>query len=325
MSITKINSGLTLTTKIELLNDMILELDGKIAQANFNKVEIDQLFVDEAFPRRYIRQVAIGNTISSYTGFTHIHAESGYSVWKYSPTNYAANANNQLYFDNKLLSYKGTALSESILSFDQVWTYDTGGGYVDNTTEAGTEDGTNFDLMDSTTDYLYVGAATTFAGITFEWETRGSGYTLVFEYWNGSAWTVMDENTDYVVDNTSNFESDGNVVFVAPGSWSTTTVNGVASKYWIRISTSTTPATTASAYLITPANSVVTLLELSSTQFFAEEWAWCDYNNSIYVTIRNTGATSAEGDFFVTSASSVANLKNFFVYNHQYMLDHRST
>ena len=42
MSIYKINSNLPLTTKIELLNQMLLELNGKVAAAKFDKNEIDQ-------------------------------------------------------------------------------------------------------------------------------------------------------------------------------------------------------------------------------------------------------------------------------------------
>jgi hypothetical protein len=106
--------------------------------------------------------------------------------------------------------------------------------------------------------------------------------------------------------------------------WTTTAVNG-QTKYWIRISTSQIPNVVAECYYATPANSVPGLLALSTNELFSEEWAFCSYGSSIYVTIRNTGNTAYEGNFYVTSSSSVVNKKNFFVYNHQFTADYEDS
>ena len=321
--IIKLNTNLPNSTKIEKLNDFIITLKGALKSATFDKNELDHLYSLLALDRKFLRNQGIGNTLSTYTGWTHIKAETGYSIWKYTPPNYKYNANNQLYFDNKVLENRGEADSESATSFDAVYLYngDSGAGYTDYTTEASTEGGTAFELMDSINDYLYLGLDSTFKSVKFEFQTRGSNYALKLEYWNGTAWTELTTTTNKLSDDTSNFESDGRISWNIPSDWTTTTVNG-ATKYWIRISTTTTPVTVAKAYYIIPGNSVIGLLALSSSQIANEEWAWCSYNNSIYVTIRNTGNPAYEGNYYITSSSSDDNLKNFFVYNHQFTADY---
>ena len=323
MSVYKLNQNNTTTKKIELLNDMIIETDGKITSAKFDKNELDQLFNDLGLNRKYKRNVGIGNTESTYTRWTHIKAEDGYSIWKYTPDDYTYDSNNKLYFDGKVLENRGEADSESATAFDLVYLYD-GSTYTDNTSEASTEGGTEFDLMSSTSDYLYLGLSTTFKGVKFEFQTRGSNYTLKVEYYGASGWTQLTANDNDLEDNTSNFESDGRISWDLPSDWTTTDVNG-QTKYWIRISTTSTPVTTAKAYYIIPGNSVIGLLALSSSQFLNEEWAWCGYGGSIYVTIRNTGDSAYEGNYYITSSSSDTNKKNFFVYNHQYTADYKDS
>jgi len=322
MSIFKVNNSLPRQNQINSLNDMILENEGNIAQGEFNKNELDQLYTDIGLNRKFLREQSLGHTTSNYTEWSHLKTEDGYSIWKLTPGSYAYNSVNQLYFNDLALDNRGEASSESAISFDSVFFYDgdSGGGYTDNTTEAGTEGGTQFSINNSTTDYLYIGDDATFTGFKVEWQTRGSNYTLVVEYYDGSSWTTMTANTNTLSDNTSNFESDGYMTWVAPGDWATTTVNS-ATRYWIRVSTSATPVTAAKAYYIIPYNSVISLLAMSSTQIQNEDWAWCSYTSAIYVTIRNTGNSSYEGNYFITSSSSVANLQNFFVHNHHYKLD----
>ena len=327
--ISKINSNLPTSDKIDDLSDYILVLKGVYKQALFNKNEIDNLYSNLYIDRRFLRNVGLGNTVSTYVNWTHLHAESGYSIWKYTPSNYSYCSLNQLYFDDKLVENRGEANSELATTFDKVYLYngDSGAEYIDNTTEAGTEGGTEFELMDSTSDYLYLGSDSTFKGVKFEFHTRGSNYNLVIEYYNdssGTGWQQLTANDNNLSDNTSNFISDGKISWDIPSDWTTTSVNGV-SKYWIRISTSTTPVTTAKAYYVIPGDSVIGLLALSSSQVTNEDWAWCSYNGSIYVTIRNTGQTAYEGNYYITSSSSDTNLKNFFVYNHQYTLDYQSS
>lgn len=320
MSIYKVNAGLSITQKIELLNNMLLELDGKIEKANFSKNELDQIFDDFPSPsidRQFLRNQSLGHTIPTYTGWTHIQAETGYSIWKYTPTNYTYNILNQIYLDDKLLINNRTANSESATTFDYVYLYngDSGSGYTNNTTEAGTEEGTEFELMDSTEDYLYVGLSTTFSGIKFEFQTAGLNYTLKVEYYD-SGWIELTANNDSLDDNTSSFESNGRITWNIPVGWETTSVNS-QTKYWIRISTTTTPTEVVDAYYIIPGNSVISLLALSSDEILNEKWVFCSYGSSIYITLRNAGVSAYEGNVFITSSSSATNKQNFFVYNHE--------
>lgn len=322
MSIYKINQNLSLTSKIEALNNMILELNGSISDGKFNKNELDSIYtINSDWSRKFARNILLGNLYTDYTEWTHVHAQSGYSIWKIAPDNYAYNSLNELYFDNKLLANKGQASSEAISAFDKVFVYN-GSTYADNSTEAASEGGTAFSLIADTDEYLYIGHSTTFAGITMEFATRGSNNTLDIEYWNGTAWTNLEFSGNELTDGTSDFASDGNITFDIPADWATTSVNS-STKYWIRITTTTTPVTTATAYLIVPANSVVGLLTLSSDDFFKENWAWCTYNGYIYVTIRNTGVAAYEGNAFITSSSTNANKQNFFISNHTYKINYQ--
>lgn len=175
MSIYKINTNATTTNKLITLNDMIVEVNGKVEQGKFDKNELDQIFSILSLDRKYRRNVGLGNTLSTYSGWSHLKAESGYSIWKYTPTNYSYSSANKLYFDNKVLENRGEAGSESATSFDKVYLCD-GSSYTDNTSEAGSEGGTSFDLMSSTDDYLYLGSSSTFKGVKFEFHTRGSNY-----------------------------------------------------------------------------------------------------------------------------------------------------
>lgn len=325
MTISRINANQSTTEKIRLLGEMIMELSGKIDQAKFNKNEIDLIYTylglsGRNLHRFYIRDVLLGNTSGTYTGWSHVKAEAGYSIWKYSPTNYLYNANNQMYLDNILLENRGQASSESASAFDKVYRYN-GSTYDDDTTEAATETGTEFELMADTSDYLYVGLSTTFGGIKFEFESQGSGYTNYLEYWNGSAWTTLSESGNSLVDDTNNFTSDGSITWTIPGSWATTSVNS-QTKYWIRMYTTATPTTSAYAYYVIPANSVPGMLALSADDIIAGNWAWCTYGSAVYVTLRNAGTSSYEGDYYITSSSSANNLLNFFVYNHVISANH---
>lgn len=325
-SIYKVNSSLPSTNKIEDINDMLLILEGMVDKASFNKNELDQIFNDIVLDRKFLRNQNIGHTLSTYTGWSHFYAESGYSIWKITPTTYKYNANNQLYFDNKLLTNKGNANSESATTFDKVWVFN-GSSYINNTTEAGTEGGTEFSIFATTSGYLYIGLSSTFTGIKFEFQTRGSNYNLEVEYSDDSSGTGFGQltaNTNSLVDNTNNFESDGSITFATPSDWTSIAIDTV-SKYWIRISSTSTPTTTAKSYLIIPNNSVIGLLAMSSEQLANEDWLWCTYSSSIYVTIRNSGNQAYEGNYYLTSHSSTTNKQNFFIYNHTFSADYQDS
>jgi len=219
------------------------------------------------------------------------------------------------------LELRGEAGAESATSFDYVYLYngDSGPGFTDDTTEAASSGGTAFSLMDTVNDYLYIGDASTFSGIKFEFNTRGSGTTLKLEYYDGTSgvntWVELTANSHSLDDDTSNFESDGRIHWTTPGDWVTTTVNS-ETKYWIRISTSQTPVSTASCYYLIPGDSVIAKLAMSNTEVLEETWCWCTYNDVIYTTIRNIGNAAYEGNYYITSSSTTTNKQNFFIYNH---------
>src|SRR3990167_3060737 len=322
-NIYRIDTDLPTSTKIRKINDMVLELEGLVSSGKFDINEIDQLFDVVGTMRKYKRNIGLGNTTTTYTNWSHVKAESGYSIWKITPTNYQHNSVNKVYMNDKVFENRGEATSETATSFDKVFLYngDSGSGYIDNTTEAGTETGTDFAVVNTINDYLYMGLGSTFGGIKFEWHTRGSNYTLKLEYWNGSVWTALAATTNSLEDGTSNFEGDGHITWTIPSSWALTSVNS-SSKYWIRISSTTNPITVARAYFIIPKLSVPGLLALSTDEILKEEWAWCSFAGTVYVTIKNDGAASYEGNLFIKSASTSTNLQNFFVYNNPFTIDY---
>lgn len=322
MAITKISSGLPFQKQLENLNDQTFELDGKVSDNGFSGYEVDQIFTDLAMDKKYLTDVLLGNTLVDYTDWSVLSDETGYSIWKITPSNFSYAEENQLFFDNRLFNYQGEALSETALTYTKVWLYD--GSYTDYTSEAGNQASLPFSLFSSTDEYIYLGDATTFNGVYFEFQSRGSGYNLVVEYWNGSAWTTLTSNDNDLDDKTNNWESNGNISWDTIGDWATTDVNG-STQYYIRISTDINVNTTASVKYIIPASSVVALLGLSSTEIIDMNWKWCSYNGSIYTTIRNQGVTDYEGNYFITSSSTTENKQNYFIFNHQFRSNYKDS
>lgn len=326
MTIEKVNSSLPTSTKIEQINDQVIELEGLIEKGRFDVNDIDSLYSGSGMPREFKRDIALGNTLSTYTGWTHVYAEDSYSIWKYAPTNYLYNAKNKIYLDNKVLENRGSADSETALVFDKVFLYT--GTYADNTTEAGTATGTAFELMSATTDYLYLGYDSTFIGVAFDFDTRGSNYTILPEIYHTTVgWVGLTSTVDDLTDATDDFIMNGKVSWNLTGSgagWAQTAINS-QTLYWCRFKTTTTPVTVATANSIYPSDSVISILSLSGDEVIAEDWAFCSYNSSVYVTVRNKGASSYEGDYYITSSSSTTNKQNFFIYNHEYTADYKDS
>jgi len=323
----KVNSNLPTTTKIELVNDQTLALNGKVEGARFDKVELDELYTSTGIPRQFLRRQGLGNTSATYAGWTHVKTEDGYSIWTFSPTAYEYNALNQMYYDGKLVANKGLAGAVSAEAFEYVL-LDTSGVFTDNTTEANSEGGTPFTMMSYITDYVYFGSDAIFSGIKLEWNDRGSYYANVIEYYTGESggdngWFEITADDFDLVDGTSHFQGDGNITWdeTAVADWITTAIDS-KTHYWIRISTIQTPTTPAQCYYATPANTVVGLLALSTNDILSEEWAFCSYAGAVYVTVRNTGNSLYEGTYYIESSSTSANKKNFFVYNHQFTADY---
>jgi len=323
MSVDKINDGLPTTTKIESLNNQTLELDGKISESGFSINELDSIYSDLGLSRKFRILSGAGNSVETYTNWTHVKAETGYSIWSIPFTNYRHNTVNEMYYNDRKMTYKGSAGQILYTTFDKVYLYD-GYTYTDNTTEASSEEGIAFSLMGTTSSYLYLGLSSTFNAIDLNLSGKGDNYSLKVEYYNGASWVQLVATTNALVDNTGNFKSNGRIEFTLPTNWGTVAVNSVT-KYWVRISTTTTPVNTATALSIFPGGSVYSLLQLSTTNALNEQWSWCYFNNNVYVTIRNAGANYYEGSTYVTSSSSVTNKQNFFVYNNAYKVNYEQT
>ena len=89
-------------------------------------------------------------------------------------------------------------------------------------------------------DAFYYGMTNKFSGMNLNIGTAGVGNTIVWEYWNGSAWTSLS-----VTDNTTGFTVAGTntVTFAPPDSWAKTTIE-TFERYWIRSRVSVASFTT---------------------------------------------------------------------------------
>lgn len=105
-----------------------------------------------------------------------------------------------------------------------------GGININRTTEMRTNS-SNVTIFGTNLDYLYLGhTEVPFDSVFVALSTLASASIApVFEYWNGTAWTVLGVN-----DTTNGFSANGHILFQAPYKWATTSVEGV-SAFWLRI------------------------------------------------------------------------------------------
>ena len=127
---------------------------------------------------------------------------------------------------------------------------DADGRLLDMTNQARTEYGPSFGLAADPGQDLFVGSPEVFHGVDFVLATPGSGYALVFSYWNGKAWTQLGAEHE-LDDGTEEWRTDGAVEFVVPGDWVQNEVAGVR-RYWVRVSTSRSPSKVAQAQQVEP-------------------------------------------------------------------------
>jgi len=122
-------------------------------------------------------------------------------------------------------------------SIDKAFFYNANTGeYTDETTDINesTADDVLLPPQQATTegDAIYFGSDYKFSKIRINVSTAGvySDITIVWEYWNGSAWATLT-----VTDGTNGFQNSGTneVSFTPPGDWAKTTVNGVT-MFWVR-------------------------------------------------------------------------------------------
>lgn len=325
MVITKISGGLPLNEQIRQLNNQTFALAGMIDDNNFMQSQIDNIHTKTGIEQKYTLDQYFFTDVDVFATLTPVITQSGYSVWRVEPDNYAYAIENQLFMDDKLLVNKGAALSESSTAFDYVYLHDAiDDVYTDITAET-IDDGDNntYPLMNDTTTWLYMGLDAKFNGATFKFKNKASGFAIQTQYWNGTAWIDLDSVLNDYTDNTNNMSVDGNFMWTAPGDWAANAVNA-QTKYWIRMRTAMLESTYVfpEVYYIIPANSVKSILTLTNQDVLNERWAWCSYNGSIYLTVRNSGNTNYEGNYYISSSASYTSLINFFVYNHTFKLNH---
>lgn len=122
-------------------------------------------------------------------------------------------------------------------SLDKVFVYD-GAAYIDHTAEADTLAGTPFTTLVDAGDFLYLGKLTPFSEVYLNFGTEGVYGSVVWEYWNGSAWSALS-----VAGAAADLDADGKANWTPPIDLATTIVNASEAMYWIRAS-ATTPWTT---------------------------------------------------------------------------------
>jgi len=114
----------------------------------------------------------------------------------------------------------------------------SGSTYVDNTEEANSPTGTAFAVFGSTaatTDILYIGMANKFHGLTTKLATAGAGSpTLVWEYWNGTAWTDFTSSITELTTNASLFTAAGKITWTSLSGWTAVAVNNSQALFFVR-------------------------------------------------------------------------------------------
>src|SRR5574343_353982 len=101
---------------------------------------------------------------------------------------------------------------------DKCLVYD-GAHYVDNSVEADSVNGTPFDLLTDTDEFVYFGKATKFKEIYLGLAVNGSYASVLWEYWDGSAWQTLS-----VAGAGADLGADGKVNWTPPNNWATTVV-----------------------------------------------------------------------------------------------------
>ncbi len=134
-----------------------------------------------------------------------------------------------------------TQQSGTFGAIEQAFTYD--GAFAD-TTAAFNATGTDVSLFVGNGDFVYIGDAATFNGVSVVLDTFASnpGVKTNFAFSDGiGGWTAFPPS-----DETQGFRQDGLISWVVADlvGWAADTVNGVAAKYWIRFERDTAAAIT---------------------------------------------------------------------------------
>ena len=319
--ITAIPTSLPLEQFAEEVNKRMAQLEGMAKAQNQTYYELDRIRSGLGLERYYTTRQAIGNTDADVDDWTVHEVEDGYNIWKHTVRDYAYDPNNSLRRDEIVCDFMGEAVSDASDPFDVVFLL-SGGEFTDRTAEAGTDEGTPFNLGANTPEELLVGHGSIFSGIDFRFFKPGSGYALEHHYSQSTGWgsgaDILKE------DGTNNWRRDGLIRYNPPGDWVESDING-QTKRWIRIKTTTVPTQRAQAYAVQPATNVKNMLSLNSEQILKQgAQKWCSFGNTIFVTARSKGDLRYDGNLFIRSGATLATKKAFFKTNHKYELDHKS-
>jgi len=170
---------------------------------------------------------------------------------------------------------------------------------------------------------LYVGlSGASFNIINMSLAQRGVGNVYDYDYYKTTdGWTTCQPITDA----TNGYSNNGNIIFSGLTGWTNTTINS-QDLYWIRQRLITPGIITPTGYsLLQGGSNVGTLLEVTGKEIKENSYKWCFFNDNIYVTIPNTGASNQEGILYLKELSSTANKQNFFIYNNIYKIDYKIT
>jgi len=113
---------------------------------------------------------------------------------------------------------------------------DDGGVQTDETAAANNDlvnDMTLLPAVPAVNDAYYFGLGIQWNYLRLNIGTSGVGvYSLVWEYWNGVAWSALPDLSD----GTNSFTLAGwcEITFTRPADWAATTVGGISGFYWIR-------------------------------------------------------------------------------------------
>ena len=183
-----------------------------------------------------------------------------------------------------------SAARQAIPFFSAVWTWDDdAAAYVNRTLEARSPAGTSFAILESASDYLYLGSESRFDLAAFILDVDGVISNLTYEYSiTGNAWEqFIPGSTSYLAAEDDppfsqyNFANDGAEFFTYLSSWASRTFSdsnphaatppNETERYWIRISASSiTTSPTIRQILMRPyaaycrATDVANLLQLDA-------------------------------------------------------------
>lgn len=108
-------------------------------------------------------------------------------------------------------------------------------------------EGVSATLPDDASRSVWIGASSAFAGVRITLASPGAGYTLRFQYHDGTQWRGFQAD-----DGTAALTRSGTVTFAPPAGWAPKPDNDPA-RYWIRVTTTTTASRAARARRIAAA------------------------------------------------------------------------